>query len=43
MLLAERARHGVFPGEGELIPTGPQFITQADAAEVIRLSAEGIR
>jgi simple sugar transport system substrate-binding protein len=43
MLLAERARYGVFPGEGELIPTGPKFITKADAAEVIRLSAEGIR
>jgi len=43
MLLAERARYGVFPGEGKLIPTGPKFITKADAAEVIRLSAEGIR
>ena len=41
MLLAERARYGVFPGQGELIPTGPQFVTKADAAEVIRLSAEG--
>jgi simple sugar transport system substrate-binding protein len=43
MLLAERARYGVFPGEGELIPTGPKFIAKADAAEVIRLSAEGVR
>ena len=43
ILLAEQARHGVFPGEGELIPTGPKFITKANAAEVIRLSAEGIR
>jgi simple sugar transport system substrate-binding protein len=43
MLLAERARYGVFPGEGELIETGPKFITKLDAAEVIRLSAEGIR
>jgi simple sugar transport system substrate-binding protein len=43
MLLAERARYGVFPGQGELIPTGPTFITKADAPEVIRLSAEGIR
>ena len=43
MLLAERARYGVFPGEGELIPTGPQFVTKENAAEVIRLSAEGIR
>ena len=43
ILLAERARYGVFPGKGELIPTGPKFVTKADAAEVIRLSAEGIR
>ena len=43
MLLAERARYGVFPGQGELIPTGPHFVTKANAAEVIRLSAEGIR
>jgi simple sugar transport system substrate-binding protein len=43
MLLAERARYGVFPNEGELISTGPKFVTKADAAEVIRLSAEGIR
>ena len=41
MLLAERARYGVFPGEGELIPTGPKFITKADAAEVIRLERRG--
>lgn len=43
MLLAERARYGVFPDEGELIPTGPKFITAANAEDVIRLSAEGIR
>ena len=43
MLLAERARYGVFPREGELIPTGPQFVTKANAAEIFRLSSEGIR
>jgi simple sugar transport system substrate-binding protein len=43
MLLAERARYGVFPGQGELIPTGPKFITKATAPEIIRLSQEGIR
>jgi simple sugar transport system substrate-binding protein len=43
MLLAERARYGVFPGQGKLIPTGPNFVTEADAAEVIRLSAAGVR
>ena len=30
MLLAERARHGLFPARGELIATGPQFITASD-------------
>ena len=43
MLLAERARYGVFPRAGELIPTGPEFVTQANAAEVLRLSGEGFR
>ena len=43
MLLAERARYGVFPREGELIPTGPQFVTKENAAEVLRLSAGGFR
>jgi simple sugar transport system substrate-binding protein len=43
MLLAERARYGVFPGEGELVPTGPLFVTEDNAAEVLELSAEGIR
>jgi simple sugar transport system substrate-binding protein len=43
VLLAEQARHAIFPAHGELIPTGPQFITRANAAEVIRLSGEGIR
>ena len=43
MLLSELALHKVFPGKGELIPTGPQFVTKANAAEVIQLSEEGIR
>ena len=43
VLLAEQARHQLFPGRGELIPTGPQFVTSDNAAEVIRLSAQGIR
>jgi simple sugar transport system substrate-binding protein len=43
MLLAERARYGVFPREGELIPTGPQFVTSKNAEEVLRLSAGGFR
>ncbi len=43
ILLAEQARHQIFPGKGSLIPTGPQFVTEENAEDVIRLSAEGIR
>ena len=43
MLLAERARHGLFPAGGELIPTGPKFVTPANAAQVIELSRRGFR
>ena len=43
MLLSELTLHKVFPGQGELIPTGPQFVTKQNAAEVIQLSEEGIR
>jgi simple sugar transport system substrate-binding protein len=43
ILLAEQARHQIFPGRGELIPTGPQYVTAENAADVIRLSAQGIR
>jgi simple sugar transport system substrate-binding protein len=43
MLLAQQARLKVFPGAQRLIPTGPKFITKADADEVIRLSADGYR
>jgi simple sugar transport system substrate-binding protein len=43
MLLAERARHGLFPARGRLIPTGPQFVTPANAARVLALSRRGFR
>jgi simple sugar transport system substrate-binding protein len=43
VLLAERARYGLFPAQGEVIPTGPSFITAKNAAEVERLSSLGIR
>jgi simple sugar transport system substrate-binding protein len=43
VLLAQQAKLKVFPGDQRLIPTGPRFITKADAAEVIELSAEGYR
>ena len=43
VLLAERVRYGLFPAQGEVIPTGPSFITAKNAAQVERLSSLGIR
>jgi simple sugar transport system substrate-binding protein len=43
VLLAERARHMLFPPGGELIPTGPDFVTSENAAEVLELSRRGFR
>ncbi len=43
VLLAEQARHGIFPARGELVPTGPHFVTRATAEQAVRLSREGIR
>jgi simple sugar transport system substrate-binding protein len=43
VLLAERARYGLFPAQGEVIPTGPNFVTKANAAKAIALSARSIR
>jgi simple sugar transport system substrate-binding protein len=42
-LLAERARHALMPARGELIPTGPQFVTPRNAARVLALSRRGFR
>jgi simple sugar transport system substrate-binding protein len=41
-LLAERARHLLMPARG-LIPTGPQFVTPANAGRVLALSRRGFR
>ena len=36
-------QYGLLPGGGEVLRTGPGFVTQETAAQVIDLSAEGIR
>src|SRR5918999_1000527 len=36
-------QYGLLPGGGEVIRTGPGFVTQETAAQVLDLSAEGIR
>jgi simple sugar transport system substrate-binding protein len=43
VLLAERARHLLFPPRGELVPTGPDFVTAANAERVLELSRRGFR
>jgi simple sugar transport system substrate-binding protein len=43
VLLAQRIRYGLLAGQGEMIDTGPTFVTRATAGQVIRLSERGIR
>jgi len=43
VFLAERARYGLFPAQGDVIPTGPNFVTKGNAAQAIELSARSIR
>lgn len=43
VMLAQRIRYGLFPGQGEIIPTGPNFVTRGTAAQAIRLSRRSIR
>jgi simple sugar transport system substrate-binding protein len=43
VLLAEAARHDLFPARGELVPTGPHVVTRATAARAMELSRRGIR
>ncbi len=41
--LAQRARYGLFLGENQVIPTGPNFVTPENAASVLELSKRSIR
>lgn len=43
MMLAQRARYGLFPAQGDVIPTGPHFVTRETANQAIRLSKRSIR
>jgi simple sugar transport system substrate-binding protein len=43
ILLAEQIKHGIFPAKGELVRTGPHFVTRATADQAMQLSAQGIR
>jgi simple sugar transport system substrate-binding protein len=43
LIVTQFAQYGLLPGGGQPILTGPGFVTQETAAQVIQLSSEGIR
>jgi simple sugar transport system substrate-binding protein len=43
VMLALRARYGLMPGQGQLLPTGPNFVTRRDVRRVLALSRRAIR
>jgi simple sugar transport system substrate-binding protein len=43
VLLTQRARYGLFPAQGDVLPTGPNFVTARDAGKAIELSKRSIR
>jgi simple sugar transport system substrate-binding protein len=43
VMLAQRARYGLSLAEGDVIATGPHFVTRADAGQAIELSRRSIR
>jgi simple sugar transport system substrate-binding protein len=43
VFLTERARYGLFPAQGDVIATGPNFVTSQNAEQTERLSEQGIR
>ena len=43
VFLTELARYGLFPAQGDVIPTGPNFVTSRTAEQAERLSEQGIR
>ncbi len=43
LVVTQYAEYGLLPGGGAPVLTGPGFVTQENAAQVIDLSAEGIR
>jgi simple sugar transport system substrate-binding protein len=43
LFLTQQARYGLFPAQGDVIPTGPNFVTKDNTAKAIELSARSIR
>jgi simple sugar transport system substrate-binding protein len=43
VMLANRARYGLFPAQGDVVATGANFVTRANADQTIKLSERSIR
>jgi len=43
VMLANRARYGLLPSQGDVLATGANFVTRATAAKALRLSERSIR
>jgi simple sugar transport system substrate-binding protein len=43
VLLAQRTRYGLFPAQGDVIATGPNFVTRGNAERALQLSRQSIR
>jgi simple sugar transport system substrate-binding protein len=43
VFLTENRRYGLIPAKGTLVPTGPSFVTRANAGRVAQLTKQGIR
>jgi simple sugar transport system substrate-binding protein len=43
VMLVNRARYGLFPAEGDVIATGANFVTRANAEKALELSRRSIR
>jgi simple sugar transport system substrate-binding protein len=43
VMLTQQARYGLFPSRGEVVATGPNFVTRETAPQALELSGRGIR
>ena len=43
VMLTQEARYGLFPSRGQVVETGPNFVTRENASLALQLSARGIR
>ena len=43
VMLTQEARYGIFPSRGQVVATGPNFVTRETAALALQLSSRGIR